>query len=56
MAERLAIRTGFKDGATAKAHYEPLLNPDHRPSNAPKNRQIPRDASGEDQDLNPIRT
>ncbi|KAI1318800.1 hypothetical protein F5Y16DRAFT_406200 [Xylariaceae sp. FL0255] len=44
--EKLATRTGFKDGTTAKAHYEPLLKPDQRPSNAPKNRQIARDGNG----------
>ncbi|KAI3335906.1 hypothetical protein F4824DRAFT_500393 [Ustulina deusta] len=26
--EKLAAKAGFQDGATAKAHYEPLLNPD----------------------------
>ncbi|KAI3335393.1 hypothetical protein F4824DRAFT_501018 [Ustulina deusta] len=31
--EKLAAQAGFKDGATAKAHYEPLLNPD-RPGDA----------------------
>ncbi|KAI0190100.1 hypothetical protein F4808DRAFT_465724 [Astrocystis sublimbata] len=24
--EKLAAKAGFKDGATARAHYEPLLN------------------------------
>ncbi|KAI0536655.1 hypothetical protein GGR58DRAFT_502998 [Xylaria digitata] len=27
--EKLAAKAGFQDGATAKAHYEPFLNPDH---------------------------
>ncbi|KAI1159450.1 hypothetical protein F5B18DRAFT_636925 [Nemania serpens] len=27
--DKLAARAGFEDGATAKAHYEPLLNRDH---------------------------
>ncbi|TGJ78184.1 hypothetical protein E0Z10_g10578 [Xylaria hypoxylon] len=27
--EKLAARAGFKDGATARAHYEPLLNLDY---------------------------
>ncbi|KAI2604649.1 hypothetical protein GGR54DRAFT_644349 [Hypoxylon sp. NC1633] len=27
--EKLAAQAGFKDGATAKAHYEPFLNPNH---------------------------
>ncbi|KAI3340360.1 hypothetical protein F4824DRAFT_487319 [Ustulina deusta] len=31
--EKLAAKAGFKDSATAKAHYEPLLNPD-RPGDA----------------------
>ncbi|KAI0977532.1 hypothetical protein F4678DRAFT_455679 [Xylaria arbuscula] len=26
--EKLAARAGFKDGSTARAHYEPLLNRD----------------------------
>ncbi|KAI3331114.1 hypothetical protein F4824DRAFT_488331 [Ustulina deusta] len=26
--DKLAAKAGFRDGATAKAHYEPLLNPD----------------------------
>ncbi|KAI0904013.1 hypothetical protein F4823DRAFT_616533 [Ustulina deusta] len=36
--EKLAAKAGFKDGATAKAHYEPLLNTD-RPGDAAKKRQ-----------------
>ncbi|KAI1159511.1 hypothetical protein F5B18DRAFT_664462 [Nemania serpens] len=27
--EKLAAKAGFKDGATARAHCEPLLNRDH---------------------------
>ncbi|KAI0977462.1 hypothetical protein F4678DRAFT_455604 [Xylaria arbuscula] len=36
--EKLAAKAGFKDGATAKAHYEPLLNTD-RPGDAARKRQ-----------------
>ncbi|KAI1181634.1 hypothetical protein F5B17DRAFT_436549 [Nemania serpens] len=27
--DKLAAKAGFKDGATARAHYEPLLNRNH---------------------------
>ncbi|KAI0508332.1 hypothetical protein F5B22DRAFT_650188 [Xylaria bambusicola] len=27
--DKLATQAGFKDGATAKVHYEPLLNRNH---------------------------
>ncbi|RYP82660.1 hypothetical protein DL769_001567 [Monosporascus sp. CRB-8-3] len=36
--DKLAARAGFEDGATAKAHYEPLLNRDHG-GDAPRKRQ-----------------
>ncbi|KAI0403547.1 hypothetical protein F4802DRAFT_598941 [Xylaria palmicola] len=35
--EKLAAKAGFKDGATAQAHYEPLLDPD-RPDDAARKR------------------
>ncbi|KAI0398763.1 hypothetical protein F4802DRAFT_603665 [Xylaria palmicola] len=40
--EKLADRAGFKDGATAKAHYEPLFNPD-RPGDAARKRHSSHD-------------
>ncbi|KAI0502796.1 hypothetical protein F5B22DRAFT_46079 [Xylaria bambusicola] len=39
--DKLAARAGFEDGATAKAHYEPLLNRDN-PSDAPRKQQTLR--------------
>ncbi|KAI3342004.1 hypothetical protein F4824DRAFT_495869 [Ustulina deusta] len=42
---KLAARAGFEDGATAKAHYEPLLNCDHgHGGGAPRKRQSPYDS------------
>ncbi|KAI0388287.1 hypothetical protein F5Y17DRAFT_463853 [Xylariaceae sp. FL0594] len=42
--EKVAAKVGFKDGATAKAHYEPLLNPD-RPGDAPRKRRSSHDTT-----------
>ncbi|KAI1291223.1 hypothetical protein F5Y03DRAFT_400895 [Xylaria venustula] len=41
--DKLAARAGFEDGATAKAHYEPLLNRDHG-GDAPRKRQSLRNS------------
>ncbi|KAI0968782.1 hypothetical protein F4678DRAFT_463973 [Xylaria arbuscula] len=35
--DKLAAKSGFRDGATAKAHYEPLLHRDHA-GDAPRKR------------------
>ncbi|KAI0408215.1 hypothetical protein F4802DRAFT_594652 [Xylaria palmicola] len=40
--DKLAAKAGFRDGATAKAHYEPLLNRDLA-GDAPETRQSPYD-------------
>ncbi|KAI3333818.1 hypothetical protein F4824DRAFT_502807 [Ustulina deusta] len=48
--DKLAVRAGFEDGATAKAHYEPLLNHDHGYSHggdAPRKRQSLRKSNPE---------
>ncbi|KAI0435723.1 hypothetical protein F4803DRAFT_557706 [Xylaria telfairii] len=45
--DKLATRAGFEDGATAKAHYEPLLNHDHghgHSGKVPQKRQSPYDS------------
>ncbi|KAJ3553993.1 hypothetical protein NPX13_g10737 [Xylaria arbuscula] len=43
--DKLAVRAGFEDGATAKARYEPVLNRDHgHGSDAPRKRQSPYDS------------
>ncbi|RYP70201.1 hypothetical protein DL771_005588 [Monosporascus sp. 5C6A] len=45
--EKLAARAGFKDGATAQAHYQPLLEPTEKNHTAPtsplKKREAPDD-------------
>ncbi|KAI0147298.1 hypothetical protein GGR57DRAFT_505760 [Xylariaceae sp. FL1272] len=41
--DKLAARAGFQDGATAKAHYEPLLLPRDRPGDTSNTRQTSRD-------------
>ncbi|RYP60126.1 hypothetical protein DL771_010614 [Monosporascus sp. 5C6A] len=45
--EKLAVRAGFKDGATAQAHYQPLLKPTEKNYAAPtsplKKREAPVD-------------
>ncbi|KAI0388695.1 hypothetical protein F5Y17DRAFT_463460 [Xylariaceae sp. FL0594] len=48
--DKLAARAGFEDGATAKAHYEPLLNRDHghgHGGDAPRKRESPRNSKPE---------
>ncbi|RYO92149.1 hypothetical protein DL762_001807 [Monosporascus cannonballus] len=47
--EKLAARAGFKDGATAEAHYQPLLKPTEKNHAAPtsplKKREAPVDVN-----------
>ncbi|KAI0903467.1 hypothetical protein F4823DRAFT_568656 [Ustulina deusta] len=44
--EKLAAKAGFQDGATAKAHYEPLLSRDDT-GDASRKQQSPHDSKHE---------